>query len=434
MFKTNISTNWSKSSRIEQTRVFEGCISQLQEYIDRSSEITLIGNGRSYSENCIARNGISTQFQRRKPILISEKPVIKTGPFTTIRELWTLIAGTKFTLPVVPGTGFVTVGGAIASDVHGKNHHRDGSFGEHIQSIKLIDGSGNLLELLPKGETADMFWATVGGMGLTGVIVEVELKLKSVMNQSVIVKEKRTQGLMETIEELSSVSSDFPYSVAWIDLSSRLNRRGIVSYAYNSDEPSKQNPFPLEGNVLSIPKIPFNLIRPISISIFNELWFRKPLNNSLINPMLYHHPLDKISNWNNLFGRKGPIQYQFVVPYSSVPYIELFLKRCYEHGFMSPLVVLKNLRKSNSAFLSFPMEGLTLTVDFSRSYKVMQFLQTELDELLAFGGRTYLAKDELVNAHQFNSMYKQLGKFNEVKNQMDPKKKFQSKLSNRLEI
>ena len=434
MFNTKLKSNWSKSFQLEQIRVFEGCISEMQEYIGNSSEITLIGNGRSYSENCIARNGMSTQFQRRKPILITKKAVIKTGPYTTISELWKLIAGTNFTLPVVPGTGFVTVGGAVASDVHGKNHHCDGSIGEHIQSIKLIDGSSNLWELLPEGETADMFWATVGGMGLTGVIVEVELKLKGVVSQSLIVKEERTKGLMDTLEKLNSVSSTFPYSVAWIDLSSRVNLRGIVSYAYHSDEPSNQIPFPSERNVFSVPKVPFNLIRPTSISIFNEAWFRKPLNDKVMNPKLYHHPLDKIGNWNNLFGRNGPIQYQFVIPYSSVSYIELFLKRCYEHRFMSPLVVLKNLRKSNNAVLSFPMEGLTLTVDFARSNEVIQFLRTELDELIAYGGRIYLAKDELVNTKQFRIMYKQLGKFIEIKNQMDPKKKFQSKLSNRLEI
>lgn len=432
MYKEKITSNWSKSSRIKHIDLLEDDLNSVQDYVKNASNITLIGNGRSYSENCIPTDGVSTMFRRRNPILLAENALISTGPFTTIRELWSLIEGSNFTLPVVPGTGMVTVGGAVASDVHGKSHHRDGSFGEHINKIKLINGSGEILELTPKGSYSDMFWATVGGIGLTGIIVEVEIGLKKVSNQNLIVAEKRTVGLKQTMDDLSYLSQNFAYTAAWIDLSSNSKMRGIITYAFDCNDFGERNKFPTKKYKVSIPELPLNLIRSKTISMFNTLWYNKPLINGVINPVSFHHPLDSLRNWNNLFGKKGPIQYQFVVPHSSAEYIEIFLKSCQDLGLMSPLVVLKNLGNPSPAFLSFPMEGWTLAVDFPRSDRVIKFLKGEIDKLISFGGKTYLAKDELANAQQFKSMYPKLDKFLEVKRLMDVNGKFQSKLSHKL--
>jgi decaprenylphospho-beta-D-ribofuranose 2-oxidase len=431
MHKGEVRTNWSKSSEIRHINDLDDDVSKAQDYVKNSKSITLIGNGRSYSENCIPTNGVPTRFQRREPILLAENSLIRTGPFTTIRELWSLIEGSDFTLPVVPGTGMVTVGGAIACDVHGKSHHRDGSFGEHIRRIKLINGSGELLELTPEGEYSDMFWATVGGIGVTGIIVEAEIGLRSVSNQSVVVGEKRTIGLRQTMDELNSLSHDFPYTAAWFDLSTKPEPRGIITYAFDCND-GEQKRISSEKYKVSIPELPFNLIRPVSISMFNQLWYKKPLKKGVLNPVVFHHPLDGVGNWNNLFGKNGPIQYQFVVPHSSANYIEAFVRRCQYLNLMSPLVVLKNLRYSNAALLSFPMEGWTMAVDFPRSERVIEFLKSEIDRLIHYGGRTYLAKDELTNSQQFKRMYPQFDRFLNIKGRMDVNGKFQSKLSRKL--
>jgi decaprenylphospho-beta-D-ribofuranose 2-oxidase len=343
---------------------------------------------------------------------------------------------------VVPGTAKVTLGGAIASDIHGKSHHKIGSFSNHLLEIKLLDASGLITAIQPDGETSDLFWATVGGMGLTGMIVEATLKLMKIETSFVKVHEKRVQNLDELLEIVNKLNESHNYTVAWVDLSGKFQGRGIVSGANHVSSvelptkliPKKLIPSGLRERNIFYP-LRFSLINRFTIKVFNAVWFYKPLGKKIQHIQRYMHPLDGISNWNVLYGQKGFIQYQFVVPFEEVEILKLIIAKLKIEKCASFLTVLKSFGEASRGLIGFPMEGWTLAIDLpvgnGRLFKILD----EVDDLvLRGGGRIYLTKDSRMRSHHLISMYPEIERWKSIKNEVDPRNCWQSDQGRRLNL
>ena len=346
-------------------------------------------------------------------------------------------------VPVTPGTRFITLGGAVASDVHGKNHHVDGSFGQHVVSIKVLLSSGQEVILSPT-ENASWFWATVGGMGLTGIVTEVTFRMLQVESSQVMVETRRLAHLDDVIGAMSDSSDDdFRYSVAWVDTMATKGSlgRSVLStgdHATREDVKVKGDPLGYEPSQrLTAPGfVPSGVLNKWSVRAFNEAWFRKAPRKAKRGTESITHffpPLDGVAEWNRIYGRNGFIQYQVVVPdahASTVPWmIETFASR------QVPvfLAVLKRLGAENGGMLSFPSAGWTLAVDIPAGVEGVAGILDEMDErVVDEGGRIYLAKDSRMNPRHLASMYPRLNEFRSVRDEVDPSRRFVSNLSQRL--
>jgi len=348
-------------------------------------------------------------------------------------------------VPVTPGTRFVTVGGAIACDIHGKNHHVDGTFGQHVRSLDLVDASGQVRRLTPDG-TSELFWATVGGLGLTGVVVSARLALRRVETSFMRVDTDRAAGLAELLTLMREGDDSYTYSVAWIDLVARgrsLGRsvltRGEHATVAELDERHRAQPlaFTAGQRLAAPPWAPTGLMNRWSVRAFNEMWFRKaPRRRRDETQHLagFFHPLDGVADWNRMYGRRGLTQYQFVVPMDAEDALTEAVDRISAAGQASFLAVLKRLGPANPSPLSFPTRGWTLALDLPADPRLAGLLD-QLDELVVgAGGRLYLAKDARVSAATLRRMYPRLEEFRAVRRKVDPGGVFDSDLARRLEL
>jgi decaprenylphospho-beta-D-ribofuranose 2-oxidase len=347
-------------------------------------------------------------------------------------------------IPVTPGTRFVTLGGAVASDVHGKNHHVDGSFGQHVESMKVILSSGEEITLSPN-DNPTWFWSTIGGMGLTGVVSEVTVRMLRVESSQVKVETRRLSNLDEVIASMSDDSDDeFRYSVAWVDMlaSGRSLGRGVLTrgnHATASDvdgsEPCRYDP---KIRLAAPPWVPNGLLNKFTVRAFNEAWYRKAPADThvgLESIPAFFHPLDGVRKWNALYGSNGFIQYQFIVPHERVDVLRTVIGKFSDAGVASFLAVLKRMGKSNAALMSFPTEGWTLTLDLAAGSSRLPGLLERIDELvLDAGGRHYLAKDAHVSAMAVERAYPRLAEWKSIRNEMDPRRLWTSDLARRLKL
>jgi len=349
-------------------------------------------------------------------------------------------------IPVLPGTRQVTVGGAIAADVHGKNHHVHGSFGNHVRSLELLLADGTVQTLTPDGDTAAEFWATVGGMGLTGVILRARIQLAPVETAYFSVDTERTANLDELMIKLAEGDDRHTYSVAWFDSVSRGDSlgRAVITRGRSArvDElPLKLRRAPLASDAPRLgtapPVFPGGLLNRVSVGAFNELWYRKApreRRGEIQNITTFFHPLDVIGDWNRIYGPRGFLQYQFVVPFGAEDAVRVAVEAISASGHVSFLNVLKRFGAANPGPLSFPMPGWTLAVDMPVRAGLAE-LCDELDELvLAAGGRIYLAKDSRVDAATLARMYPRLDEWRKVRDALDPDGVFSSDLQRRLSL
>lgn len=413
----------------------------LQGYVAR-------GNGRSYGDAAIG--GTATLQALGLDRMRSFNPAagrlaVEAG--VLIGDIITAFGPRGFFPSVVPGTKFVTVGGAIAADIHGKNHHRDGGFGNTIEDIRLVLPSGEAV-VVSRAQNPALFHATIGGMGLTGTIIEATMLLRRIetgwMKQTTVV----SSNLDSAIEVLNS-SDDATYSVAWIDVVAKGAAHGrsliyIGEHASSLDVaaavPAPQGNFtPARAPRLTVPfDLPGFTLNPWSVAAFNELYFRSGSRNAGVPDLVhwnpYFFPLDGIGNWNRIYGPGGFVQHQCVIPIAKArDTIAEILARTAQRGDASFLAVLKKLG-SGGGLMSFPMPGLTLTLDFKMSATLPAFL-VEIDKIVAdAGGRIYLAKDAMQSRATFEAGYPALGAFRELRHGIGATTKIMSKQSMRLGV
>jgi decaprenylphospho-beta-D-ribofuranose 2-oxidase len=406
---------------------------------DRSG-IVARGNGRSYGDASLGLAGVIDMRRLDRLIAFDET----TGRLTCeaglmLADLLEFSVPRGFFPPVTPGTKFVTIGGMIASDVHGKNHHGAGSFGRHIESLDLLTADGQM-HRCSATEEPELFQATCGGMGLTGVILAATFRLIRIETPLIRQETFAAANLDEAIR-LFEASGGWTYTVAWIDCLARGDKLGrSLLYRGEHATQGETGDAPLVLPVRrrrSVPvDLPGGLLNRWSVAAFNELYYRrgKP-GTSYVDYDTYFYPLDAILDWNRIYGRAGFVQYQCVIPKTDGKAgLTRLLDEIAAHGRASFLAVLKLFGPGDAGYLSFPMEGYTLALDFpadSASFSLLRRLDTIT---AAHGGRIYLTKDACSGAALLRQGYPQLDRFRAVRAAVDPNGKFASLLSKRLDL
>lgn len=423
--------NFHSLSSLVKAATFEEA-RQIVAEADSPRGLLPVGLHRSYGDSALNSGGTVIDLTALNYIKIDQAAkTAVVGAGATITQLERAALASSLYPPVVPGTGFVTMGGAIAADIHGKSHHRTGSFSHSVRRLTLLLSSGEIAEYTPKDVE---FWASIGGLGLTGIVLEVEVELREVTSNSVFVLESRVKNLGEMIQALDQSESDFEHTVAWIDLSGRYEGRGVVSLAnYGSTKLEEKAP---DSRRPSLPSLAGrNLISPLTVRTFNEIWFRKPLKKGAVTLSDYMHPLDGMNNWNQIYGSAGFLQYQFVVDIGQEEIFEKLFAGLRSLKAASFLGVLKKFGAASPAAMSFPRPGWTLTLDYSTKVPGLEkFLRRFDEELVSAGGRVYLIKDSRVSPELIPAMYPRIGEWQEVRRAMDPKELWRSDQARRLHL
>lgn len=336
-----------------------------------------------------------------------------------------------WTLPVVPGTRHVTVGGAVAADVHGKNHPADGSFARHVTELALATPKG-IVRVGPD-EEAPLFWATAGGLGLTGVVLEATLQAVPIEAPAVRVVTRRAADLDGAMAAMEAADGRHRYAVAWLDAHSQ---RGVIAWADHATGADAVDRARTAPNV-SIPAwLPARPLPAAAVATLNRLRYRRApaTETTTVEPLeRFLFPLDGIDGWNRLYGRAGLVQYQFVVPYAAADLVGTTLARLRRAGCPPALAVLKRLGAADPGPLSFPLPGWTLAVDFPTGVPGLAAVLDTLDELVAAaGGRVYLAKDARLRPELVGAMYPQVERWRAVQREVDPAGVLRSDLGRRL--
>lgn len=403
------------------------------------------GLGRSYGDPAQNAGGIVLDLTGLTAInLDAAKGVVEVAAGTTLDALLKETVPRGWFVPVTPGTRFVTVGGALAADVHGKNHHRDGGFAAHVLEVELVDGRGEVRRAGPTTDP-DLFWATAGGMGLTGVVIRVRMQLVRVETSLLSVDSERAADLDSVMTALSGSDDKHRYTVAWLDTSARGRAlgRGLVSRGDHTpfaelppnrrDDPLRYRPR-LGWRVP--PGLPRSAVTRLTARAFNELWFRRPPQRRTgVHQSIgaFFHPLDGITDWNRVYGRTGVVQYQFVVPLDRDDVVRTTLLRLQTIGAPSFLTVLKRLGSASPSPVGFARPGWTLAIDVPAEIPGLAETLDGLDALVAeAGGALYLAKDARMRPELVPAMYPRLDEWREVRARVDPDAVFCSDQARRL--
>lgn len=401
------------------------------------------GLGRAYGDAAVpaAPGGLVIETTRADRILAFDPETgrLRCEAGFSLAELLRVFVPRGWFPPVTPGTKFVTVGACVACDVHGKNHHRDGSFGMFVDRLKLISADGREVVCGPSMER-ELFLATVGGMGLTGLIVEVTLRLRRIEAPWIVLETEGVGGLPAMLDGLRRSAADWPYTVGWIDCFARAAAlgRGILMRGRHASREEAG------GRVMSPPRrrrVPMDapewLLSPWLMRGFNRAYswsHGSRLQRRLVSYDDFFYPLDAVGDWNRLYGRRGFLQFQCVVPRAAgAAPVAALLDRLAAAGAASFLAVIKDCGPASEAYLSFPMEGITLALDLPYHGPRTEVLVHELNALvIAAGGRVYLAKDAVTRAEDFALMMPRLGEWKAVREKWDPARRFRSAQSVRL--
>jgi FAD/FMN-containing dehydrogenase len=345
----------------------------------------------------------------------------------------------NWTVPVSPGTQFVTLGGMVAADVHGKNHHVAGSFGDHVTRLRMRVANGDLVECSPDKEE-ELFWATVGGMGLTGHILEVEFRLKKIPSPWIWRESERVGNLEDLIARVKEAGETWPYIVCWQDLlrGGKDLGRGIIDkgrWAEPGEAPAKP---PARLSTIPVPfMLPSWFLQPWMVRLFN--WGRYQLHGSgvhrgIVSPISFFYPLDAILEWNRVYGRRGFTQYQCVIPLDESDPLRprRFLELLQQLGGACYLCVMKDCGPEGKGMLSFLMPGIFFAIDLPVDSRTQYIVDKLNERLIEYGGRIYLAKDAFTRAEHFRAMEPRLDRWLEVRRKWDPAGRLRSVQSVRL--
>jgi len=406
------------------------------------------GLGRSYGDQACNGGGIVVDMTALNRIhsISSETAVADVDAGVSLDQLMKAALPFGLWVPVLPGTRQVTVGGAIASDIHGKNHHSAGSFGNHVLSLDLLMADGEVHTITPDSPDSELFWATVAGNGLTGIVIRARIKMTRTESAYFIADGIATHDLEETVAVHQDGSEDnYTYSSAWFDLISpepKLGRAAVSrgSLAKVDQLPAKLAKDPLKFTAPQLPAIPnlfpVSFMNKLSLSMIGEAFYRMSGNyqGKIVNLTQFYHMLDITSGWQYAYGPAGFAQHQFLVPPDALEEFKGIIRWMHTQKQYSALNVFKLFGPGNKAPLSFPMQGWNVALDFPNRPGVNEFLN-ELDKrAMEFGGRVYTAKDSRVSAESFHKMYPRIDEWIATRRKADPNGVFASDMARRLEL
>jgi decaprenylphospho-beta-D-ribofuranose 2-oxidase len=402
------------------------------------------GNGRAYGDAAIGEMAtLRTRALDRMLAFDGETGLLSVEAGVLLADIIAAFIPRGFFPPVVPGTKFVTVGGMIAADVHGKNHHCDGGFGEHVQHLKLALPDRRIVAC-SREENSQLFAATIGGMGLTGTIVEATFRMQRVETGWLQSRAVVAPDLAAAIKVLRD-TADARYSVGWIDCLARGAAVGrsiiyLAEHASSRDLKNGSERFPpTQDRTISFPcDLPSWVLNRATVATFNDLYFRRNAGRAdakrLVHWNQHFFPLDGVGNWNRMYGRRGFVQHQCVLPSATAPAaLGDILERVSHGGTASFLAVLKQLR-AGFGTMSFPIEGYTLAIDFPIGRKLFPLLDAIDRIVVSAGGRIYLAKDSRQSRETFEAGYPELGRFRDIRRAIGADRRIASRLSERLGI
>jgi decaprenylphospho-beta-D-ribofuranose 2-oxidase len=440
--KTNIS-GWGNFPKIKaevkrpiSAEQIKSLQKELETYIPR-------GAGRSYGDSSLSASILESSNLNNTLSFDSESGTFTCQSGKMLSVILDEIVPKGCFLPVTPGTKFITIGGAIAADIHGKNHHVDGCFSQHVIWLKLLLADGSI-KTCNREENTDLFWATCGGMGLTGFILEASFQLKPIETSKIVNRTIKCDNLDEVISNLIE-HENYMYSVAWIDCGTSgknlgrsllyLGEHASKAQVADNDLSGYKTPNPIVG-------LPFNLpnwtLNKWTVKAFNALYYGKVRakdSTAIVGFEPYFYPLDIANNWNRLYGSNGFAQYQFVIPMEGAKEgMHQIIEEIVKSGESSFLAVLKLFGEQNEGWLSFPKRGLQLALDFPINKKSLALMDRLDDMIMDMDGRSYLAKDSRMKKAFFEASYPKLNQFKELLSEVNPNSKFRSLQSDRLGI
>jgi decaprenylphospho-beta-D-ribofuranose 2-oxidase len=446
-------TSWGRTAATSATVVEPTDLASMRTLVhaDVARGVIARGLGRSYGDQAQNAGGVvvSTHHLDRVTALDVDAATVTVQGGVRLGTLMRVVSRFGLALPVVPGTRDVTVGGAVAADVHGKNHHRDGSIGRHVTRMSLLTADGTTVDLRPEDGDRELFWATLGGLGLTGIVLDVDLRLLRVPTRWMRVDTVRAGDLDAVLAALAD-GDRRRYSVAWVDCLAGGARagRGVVTAADHADpddvsgsgapargargDPPDPDP---PARVGIPPWVPPHVLNRWSVQAFNSAWFRaaRSRTDALQAPSGFFHPLDAVTGWNRLYGSRGLVQYQCVVP--DVVALSDLLDRLRRARAPVFLAVVKRFGAGNPGPLSFPQPGWTLAVDLGADVDGLGALLDAMDERVAMaGGSVYLAKDSRLAPELLPVFYPRLDQWRDLRDRVDPSRRWQSDLSRRLSL
>lgn len=400
-------TNWGNYPIVEKEMKSDDSFRKIKEFILNHNEVIARGNGRCYGDASLGEHIFSTKKLNKFISFDRLNGVIECESGVLLSDVLEISVPQGYFLYVTPGTKFVSVGGAIASDVHGKNHHAEGCFSEYVIEFKLMVENGEIITC-SREENADKFWSTIGGMGLTGIILTAKFKLKNIESAYIRQESIKAENLDE-IFRLFDESESWTYTVAWIDCLQKGKNigRSILmrgEHAFQHELPQNLREKPLRLKKKFEPTVPFYfpgfVLNALTVKLFNLLYFnkqRKKEINNFTDYETFFYPLDAVHEWNRIYGKSGFIQYQMVIPKETGKEgMRKILETIAHSGNGSFLAVLKLFGRHNlEAYNSFPVEGYTLALDFKVNSKLKKLVD-QLDQIVEeFGGRIYLTKDSM---------------------------------------
>lgn len=433
-------TGWGRSSYATSTVAEPQSEDEILQWLHSHPDAALLarGAGRSYGDTALNTGGfvMRTTAMTKVQSFDSASGEIVVGPGVTFGQLLRDFSRRGWIVPVTPGTQFATIAGAIANDVHGKNHDADGSFGDHVLwfDLALPDGT---LRRVDAESSPDLFAATIGGIGLTGVITRACFRMTRVPGTTVRLREKRIRNLEQFIETLAEVRAQYRYSVGWIDgvATGKHLGRGILETADVAEDATSTRAV---RRIRMPVDLPSRTINPLTVGLFNRLYYLRvprPGRERRLDLERFFYPLDAILDWNRIYGRRGFVQFQCVIPDAEVRRgLPTLLARIAASGRASFLAVIKTLGKAGRGHLSFPQRGVTLALDFPRTAGVDGLLASLHDLTIDHGGRVYLAKDSGLTPAQFRRMYPGSPTLRATLERIDPRHRMRSDMSVRLQL
>src|SRR5713101_5235321 len=420
--KTKQPQSWGRYPKVEHSQVQSVYWrSELPDLSNLQLPVLPYAYGRSYGDSCLNEGGISLDVSHLQRFISfdEQQGLLRCEAGVSLAEILEVMVPRGWFLPVTPGTKFVSVGGAIANDIHGKNHHRVGTFGCHVTRFELLRSNGERLICSPD-QNGELFCATIGGLGLTGIILWAEFRLKSIVNPYIDMERIQFSSLDEFMQISAETDQQYEYTMSWVDIliGGRELCRGIFMCG-NNDQSRERASKPLKKKLpLMVPvDFPTFVLNTFTVKSFNELYYHSQLSKRVHKVVPYDpffYPLDSIHEWYRMYGKRGFLQYQFVVPFEhSVEAMTEILSRIRHSGEGSFLTVLKKFGNIQSpGMLSFPRPGLTLALDFAYAGKKTLQLLEDLDQIvLSSGGAVYPAKDARMSAESFQAFFPQWKEF-----------------------